>query len=82
MSNNQENNENTSKKTKIKAKQFENLFEELKLEKSGIIHKIFAPVIKIFKPVFSKLAFLKKKKIWIPLLVFHILLFSGIGIFS
>lgn len=82
MSNNQENNENTSNKTKIPAKQFENLFEELKLEKSGIIHKIFAPAAKIFKPVFSKLSFLKKKKIWIPLLVFHILLFSGIGTFS
>ena len=62
MSNNQENNENTSKKTKIKAKQFENLFEELKLEKSGIIHKIFAPVIKIFKPVFPSLLSLKRKK--------------------
>lgn len=60
--------------TKLSAAEADLLFEDIKLEKTGFIHKIS----KIFKPVLARFSFLKKKIVWIPLLsVFVLSILSG-----
>lgn len=55
---------------------------ELELDKRSKLHKIFSALQNAFKTIFHKLAFLKKKRFWIPLVVFHILMFAGAGYFA
>lgn len=60
--------------TKLSAADADLLFEDIKLEQTGFIHKIS----KIVKPVLARFSFLKKKIVWIPLLsVFVLSILSG-----
>ena len=38
--------------------------------------------VQIIKTIFSKLSFLKQKKFWIPLVIGHLLMFTGMGYFT
>lgn len=71
---------NTSKKNnKVKVKQkgneFSKISEELSLQKPGFFKRFFSALG-------SKLSFLKKKKFWIPLLIFHLCLLAGSGYYA
>lgn len=66
------------KTTKLSGADADLLFEDIKLEKTGFIHKI----TKKLKPVLARFSFLKKKKVWIPLLVVFVLLILGGGAFT
>lgn len=63
--------------TKISAAEADLLFEDIKLEKTGFIYKLS----KILKPVLARFSFLKKKIVWIPLLVVFVLSILGSGAF-
>lgn len=56
--------------------------QELKLDQRSRFRKTVSAVISIFKKIFQKLTFLKKKRFWIPLVIFHILMFAGTGYFA
>lgn len=64
--------------TKISGADADLLFEGVKLEKTGFIHKI----AKKLKPVLARFSFLKKKIVWIPLLAVFVLLILGGGAFT
>lgn len=56
--------------------------EELQLEQTGKAKKIVSKIKKSLSALLGKLAFLKKKRFWIPLLIFHIVLFSGTAYYA
>lgn len=77
MSGNQE-----KEQKKKELENLSNISEELQLEKAGKIKKIFSKTKKALLALLKKLSFLKKKRFWIPLVIFHIILFSGTGYYA
>lgn len=63
--------------TKVNAADADVLFEDVKLEPTG-----FQKIIKKLQPVLACFSFLKKKIVWIPLLVVFVLLILGGGAFT
>lgn len=66
---------NSKVKVKQKSNEFSKISEELSLQKPGFFKRFFSALG-------SKLSFLKKKKFWIPLVIFHICLFIGSGYYA
>lgn len=78
-------NDNQEKSQEQKNEELENLSnisEELQLEKPGKLRKIFSKTKEAILGLLKKLSFLKKKRFWIPLVIFHIVLFSATGYYA
>lgn len=60
---------------KINAADIDELFKDVKLDKSGFVYKIL-------KPLLIHCSFLRKKIVWIPLVVFLVLSIVGGGAFA